>query len=222
MEIHKVKILAVRFVTHDVKQFIVEKPENYRFKSGQYTEVAINNEKWKGEFRPFTFTSIPDDKVLEFNIKKYEDDNGVTKEIHNLKVDEEFIIKEPMGSIEYKGEGFFIAGGAGITPFISIFRYLAKKNKISENKLFFSNKTWEDIIWEKELRGYFGENSFFTLTRENKKGYLSGRIDNDFLEKQINGFKKYFYICGPTRMVGEITSTLIRIGVNPDYIVVET
>jgi len=42
------------------------------------------------------------------------------------------------------------------------------------------------------------------------------------LEKQINGFKKYFYICGPTRMVGEITSTLIRIGVNPDYIVVET
>jgi ferredoxin-NADP reductase len=39
------------------------------------------------------------------------------------------------GAIEYKGEGVFIAGGAGVTPFIAILRQLQAENKIANNKL---------------------------------------------------------------------------------------
>jgi ferredoxin-NADP reductase len=56
-----------------------------------------------------------------------------------------------LGRIEYKGEGVFIAGGAGVTPFIAILRQLQAENKIANNKLIFTNKTANDIILKKNL-----------------------------------------------------------------------
>ena len=58
MKKYNVKILESFFVTHDVKSFIVERPENYEFKPGQATEVAINKDGWKDKKRPFTFTKL--------------------------------------------------------------------------------------------------------------------------------------------------------------------
>ena len=219
-----VKILATRFVTYDVKQFILEKPENYEFIPGNYTGVSINNPKWKSEERSFTFTSLPDDNVLEFTIKRYKERNGVTDAIHKLNPGDELIIKNPTGAIEYKGPGVFIAGGAGITPFIAILRNLAKENKLLGNVLIFSNKTHKDIILEREFKEYLGDNCIFTLTREDKtnSGYQNRKINESFLKDYIKDFSQRFYICGPSRMVGELTSILQKLGANPDSIVVET
>jgi len=47
-----------------------------------------------------------------------------------LVKEDELILHDVFGAISYMGEGVFIAGGAGITPFISIFRYLKLKNVI--------------------------------------------------------------------------------------------
>ena len=58
MEEHKVKIKRIAKVTHDVKRFVVEKPEGYSFESGQATEVAVNKKGWESARRPFTFTSL--------------------------------------------------------------------------------------------------------------------------------------------------------------------
>jgi predicted ferric reductase len=44
------------------------------------------------------------------------------KRIRKLKHGDELIIRDVWGAIEYKGEGVFIAGGAGVTPFIAILR----------------------------------------------------------------------------------------------------
>ena len=49
--------------------------------------------------------------------------NGISK----LKPGDDLIIRDVWGAISYKGEGVFIAGGAGVTPFISIFRDLKIK-----------------------------------------------------------------------------------------------
>ncbi|MCK7517280.1 MAG: hypothetical protein MZV64_05925 [Ignavibacteriales bacterium] len=52
-----------------------------------------------------------------------------------LKKDNELILHDVFGAINYKGEGVFIAGGAGVTPFISIFRYLQSKNEIGDMQI---------------------------------------------------------------------------------------
>ena len=112
--------------THNVKTFRVTKPPGFSFTPGQATDLSINKEGWKDNKHPFTFTCLPSDDYLEFTIKLYDNPQGVTNHLKSIKTGEEFEISEAWGAIEYKGEGVFIAGGAGVTPFISIFRHLNK------------------------------------------------------------------------------------------------
>src|SRR5918911_84291 len=163
---YTVKILDIAPVTHNVKRFRFEKPEGYHFNPGQATEVSINKSDWEEERRPFTFTCLNNDPFLEFTIKIYSDHNGVTNELGKLVLGDELIIRDVWGAIEYKGSGYFIAGGAGITPFIAILRQLRRENGLDGNKLFFSNKTERDIILEEELSAMLGKNAVYTITDE--------------------------------------------------------
>ncbi|MBN1168456.1 flavodoxin reductase [Candidatus Woesebacteria bacterium] len=223
---NKGRILFTGFVTHDVMRFIVEKPEGFEFTPGQATEVAIAKDGWEDKKRPFTFTSLADDEVLEFIIKGYPvkdnpEHSGMTEKLHTLKPGDELLFDDPWGTIEYKGPGVFIAGGAGITPFIAIIRDLKVKNKLKGNKLFFSNKTAKDIILEKELREAFGDELLLTLTREKLPGYSNGRINKNFLGKYVKRYDQNFYVCGPKKMVEDIKKILDSLGASSDSLVFE-
>src|SRR5665648_810453 len=120
MENHLVKIKSIKHITPDVLQIVTQKPDNYTFAPGQATEIAINKTGWKDEKRPFTFTSLPIDDFLQFTIKTYPSHKGVTNELLQAKKDDELILHDVFGAIAYQGEGLFIAGGAGVTPFLSL------------------------------------------------------------------------------------------------------
>lgn len=216
-----VKIISMQKVTHDVKHYRVEKPNGYTFEPGQATEVSINHPKWKEERRPFTFTSLNEWPHLEFTIKSYRDHDGLTNALDKLKTGDELILRDVWGAITYKGEGYFIAGGAGITPFIAIFRQLFHEKKIGTNELFFSNKTSDDIILEEELVEMLGDNAHFLVTKETDTIYESARIDKAFLLKNVKDFSKPFYICGPDKMVEEISGILKELGADPESVVFE-
>jgi ferredoxin-NADP reductase len=216
-----VSILGIKEVTHDVKSFRIEKPAGYQFVPGQATDVSINQPSWKEEKRPFTFTSLNDSPYLEFTIKRYPDHHGVTDQLHQLKPGDQLIIRDVWGAIEYKGPGYFIAGGAGITPFLSILRQLKKEGKAAGNTLFFSNKTSADIIYEQELSAILGDQAHFVLTKENKAGYQHGYINEDFIKQHIPDLTKHFYVCGPDPMIADIRTVLERLGVEPDTVVFE-
>ncbi|MBX3252987.1 MAG: flavodoxin reductase [Chitinophagaceae bacterium] len=218
---HIVKILSTRQVTHDVKSFRLEKPAGYTFIPGQATEVSINTDALKDEKRPFTFTSLQSDPFLEFTIKRYPDHKGVTDAMHTLKEGDELIIRDVWGAIEYKGAGFFIAGGAGITPFLAILRQLYQQHNLHGNTLFFSNKTQADIIDEAELKNMLGENAVFVLTKEAKPGYIKDYINEDFLKEHVRDFSKKFYICGPDAMISDIAGVLEKLGADAEAVVFE-
>ncbi|WP_158800150.1 FAD-binding oxidoreductase [Pedobacter sp. L105] len=216
-----VRILDIQQVTHNVKCFKFEKPSGFHFTPGQATDVSINKPGMEDEVRPFTFTSLGNEPYLEFTIKGYPDHHGVTEKLHQLQTGDELIIADAWGAIEYKGPGYFIAGGAGITPFISILRELHKENKIAGNTLFFSNKTASDIIYEKELVDILGDQAIFILSEEEKSGYLNGHIDEAFIEQHMPDHAKQFYICGPDPMVADMTKALEKSGIKADAVVIE-
>lgn len=220
-EEHKVKILGTQYVTHNVKRFTLTKPENYSFKPGQATDIVINLPGWKEERRPFTFTCLNDWDTLEFTIKIYPDHKGVTNQLSKLKPGDELIIHDVFGTIHYKGEGTFIAGGAGITPFIAIFRDLNRQEKIGDNKLFFSNRTTGDIILKEEFEKMLGKNFVNIISDEKNTPYIEGRIDEKFLGSHINNADQYFYICGPDPMVEAIHKDLKNLGIHEGKIVIE-
>ncbi len=222
MEEHIVKILSTEEVTHDVKRFRFEKPAGYSFIPGQATDVSINTPSLRNEKRPFTFTSLNSSDYLEFTIKIYSDHNGVTNELGKLKAGSELIIREVWGDISFKGEGVFIAGGAGITPFLSIFRELEYRKKIGGNILVFANKTREDIILESELQWLLGDSFINVLSEENLEGFSHGFITKEFLEAKIPLHSEHYYLCGPPPMMDLVLKDLGELGIRKDSIIMES
>lgn len=215
------RILQVAQVTHDVKSFKLEKPQGYSFVPGQATEVSINKPEFRDQKNPFTFTSLNEDPFLEFVIKIYSDHDGVTKALDHLHPGDELIIRDVWGAIQYKGPGVFIAGGAGITPFIAILRQLFKDRELEGNQLIFSNKTEKDIILKEELEQKLGDNFINTITHEESDTYHTGLIDKEFLKEHVDNFKQHFYVCGPPAFIDAITAALKELGAKPDTVVIE-
>jgi ferredoxin-NADP reductase len=131
------------------------------------------------------------------------------------------ILHDVFGAISYKGEGVFIAGGAGVTPFISIFRFLKSKNEIGDNKLIFANKTKGDIILKQEFENLLGVNFINILSAENTSGYAHGYITEEFLKANITKLNKRIYLCGPDPMMEAVEKQLLNLNVDPTSITKE-
>lgn len=221
MEEHIVRILDIAPVTHDVHRYRLEKPRGYAFTPGQATEVAINLPEWRQERRPFTFTSLNEWDHLEFTIKSYRDHPGVTDKLSTLKAGGELLLHDVWGAIAYKGEGTFIAGGAGVTPFIAILRQLQRDGQLGSNKLIFSNKTVRDIILKDEFESMLGANFYNTITHEPVEAYDHRLINKDFLKEIISDFSQHFYVCGPDAFTSAVTQSLQELGADPHALVFE-
>lgn len=221
MEEYIVKILRIDQVTHDVKRFQIEKPAGYSFIPGQATDVSVNTPEFRDRKNPFTFTCLTSAPYLEFTIKIYSSHNGMTNELGKLKPGDELIIRDVWGAINYKGKGIFIAGGAGITPFISILRNLQVTNEVAGNRLLFANKTKADIILEDEFRKILGTDFINILSDEKAEGYYHGFITEDFLKASIGDFSRNFYVCGPPPMMDAVLKQLANLGVAGNSITLE-
>jgi ferredoxin-NADP reductase len=218
---HIVKILETRFITHDVKRFVVERPKGYDFMPGQATDVSINHPDWKDNLHPFTFTGLREWENLEFTIKIYHNKKGMTHQLGKMNSGAELILHDVFGAIQYKGRGVFIAGGAGITPFIAILRDLYKRKQIRGNKLIFSNRAEDDVILEEELTQMLKEDFIKVFTRQHVIGFLDRRIDRNFLIENVPDFGVHFYVCGPDAFVKNINELLVELGANPEALVFE-
>lgn len=216
-----VKIISIEHITHDVLRVVTEKPQKFTFTPGQATEVSINKSGWEDEKRPFTFTSLPEDDYIEFTIKTYPSHKGVTNEFLHLEKNDMLILNDVFGTITYKGEGSFIAGGAGVTPFISIFRYLHAKNETGNNKLIFANKTKEDIILANEFEKLLGKNFINILSVEKAEGYAHGHITEGFLRDHLSESTNNVYICGPPPMMYTVEMQLADLKIDRKYIIKE-
>ena len=221
MKQHIVKIISIQHITHDVLKIVTEKPRNYNFTPGQATEISINKDDWRNEKRPFTFTCLPDETFLEFSTKTYPSHKGVTNELLKLKKNDELILHDVFGAIAYAGEGVFIAGGAGVTPFICIFRDLQAKNKVGDNVLIFANKMERDIILNEEFKKLLGKNFINILSDEKIAGYAHGLITEAFLKDYVTDPQKKIYICGPPPMMEVIEKILSKLQVDKKMIVKE-
>jgi propane monooxygenase reductase subunit len=216
-----VRILNIQQVTHDVRTYTLERPAGYRFEPGQATELSLDEEGFRDKKHPFTFTSLPDANFLEFTIKSYFNTgkDGMTERLFSYQTGQQLILRESWGTITYKGPGTFIAGGAGVTPFIAILRHLAVNGQLAGHRLIGSHRTVRDIILRDEFEGMDGLETLWTVTSDpDVAGVLHERIDADFLKRHIADFSQHFYLCGPDEMVKALRATLEGLGASADAV----
>ena len=218
---HKLAITRIEEITHDVRQLTFEKPDGFEFTPGQAAEVGIDKDGWRDADNPFTFTALPDWDTLQFTIKIYPEHDGLTEQIGKLEVGDRLIVGDPWGTIAYKGKGTFIAGGAGVTPFIAILRMLRERGELSGHRLIFANKREADIILRHEFEAMPGLEVIHVLSEENKNGFEHGLVDRQMLERLVGNTDQRFYVCGPPPMVDSVNEALEDLGADPDGLVFE-
>ncbi|QDP84506.1 flavodoxin reductase [Chryseobacterium sp. SNU WT5] len=214
------KIKSIEHLTHDVLCVVLEKPQGLTYMPGQAVDIGLNKPDWSEKKNCFTFTSLPEEDI-EFTIKTYPEHQGMTNELLSAKPGDEVLIYSPFGDIYFKGPGIFIAGGAGITPFIAILKKLEKQNQIDGNKLIFANKEKADIILEDHYHELLGKNFINVLSKEKIEGYEYGYISSELIKKYSEKQLKYYYLCGPPPMMKAVEEQLKALGITEEFIVKE-
>lgn len=202
---HRLTVRSIAPVTHDTYRLILPKPDGYAWKPGQATEIALDQEGWRDEKRPFTFVNDPKADTIELVIKSYPDHDGVTKRIAELQEGDALLLEEPWGAIHDEGPGVFLAGGAGITPMLGLLRARGRGEGVGRPglegcTLIFANKTRADIILREELEAMEGLKTVFPLSEEEADGHPHGHIDGALLDAHVSDWSQIFYVCGPPPM----------------------
>ncbi|MFP4115594.1 MAG: ferredoxin--NADP reductase [Candidatus Aenigmatarchaeota archaeon] len=213
--------------THDVRTFRLEPEENIEFTPGQYCLVSIvGSDKHRGVEKPFTYANSPTRDYVELTIKRMGD---FTTALHKLEQGEKLRLNGPRGqSLNFDEsvaeDTVFIAGGSGITPFMSMIRYAIDRDLENRMTLIFSNRTEKDIIFREELERIDSRDGFKvvnTLTDNWPEDWESetGLIDRELLERHVERpERKLWYICGPPPMIDAMEELLLEMEVPEEKI----
>jgi len=215
-------IAETRDEAHDVKTFVIEVAKRIAFAPGQYCMVSMpENKGFQEEWRPFTFVSIPEDEYIELTVKRM---GAFTTAMHNMHPGDKLRLKGPFGEQlnfdeSVKDDVVFVAGGSGITPFMSAMRFAASRNMPNRIILLYSNKTIDDIIYKDELEA-LGQRENITVTHSLTKRIpaqwkgIRGRLNKDAILNHVESPKKKLWdVCGPPPMVKSVREMLADVGV---------
>ncbi|WP_227625894.1 hypothetical protein [Geofilum rubicundum] len=91
--------------------------------------------------------------------------------------------------------------------------------KLSGNRLLFGNKRQRDIIMEKELRQWLGDDFVNVLSDEKVDGMAHGFMDEKLIKENRVGSK--VYVCGPPPMMDAVGDALKKMKVADEDVVTE-
>ncbi len=193
-------------------------------KAGQFASLSIKMQGGWSDPHPFSIANAPEEPILCLTIKKA---GPFTSAIPDLKPGTDVRCMGPIGlfckDIDAKPLAVMMAGGVGVTPFLSVLRHFKNAKAKNSVKLFWVNKTMEDAFATDEIRAMTKELALtvvYCLSRvEDVQGYYrqeypgvfyeKGRLTGDILKKYGAEKEASFYLCGPPPMM---ESTLAEAG----------
>ena len=210
--------------------FQFEKPAGFSFKPGQAIDVVLVDPPAgdaQSSRHAFSIVSAPFQGELVVATRMR--DSAYKRALKALPIGSRAKLEGPFGSLTLHNErtrpAVFIAGGIGITPFVSILRQAAEDRLPQQLLLLYSNRRPEDAAFLEELQQLEQQNKRFrlvaTMTEMGKSGRPwngeTGLIGEALVRRTVAGLPApVYYVVGPPAMVEAMRETLNKAGVDAD------
>lgn len=230
MRAHEVRLEGREEIAAGTMAFHFEKLAGFSFKPGQAIDLILMNppsaDAASGR-HTFSLVSAPFQSTLTIATRMR--DSAFKRALRALPIDSPARLEGPFGSLtlhsNHARPAVFIAGGIGITPFMSILRQAARDQLPQRLILLYSNRRPEDAAFLAELQELERCNKDFrlvaTMTEMHKSSLpwqgATGLIDRDLVISVSKGLAApIYYIAGPPSMVGDLRQTLAHAGIADD------
>jgi predicted ferric reductase len=189
------------------------------YRPGQFMIVQLIRDGKISEPHPFTISSPPTREDLSITVKSVGD---FTSTIGDTETSDRACVDAPYGVftfLRYDADDLvFISGGIGITPFLSMLRYMYDKGMDKRVTLLCANKTEQDIPCREELAKMAEEMASLKVVHVMSKQPdwpgERGYIDAPLLGRHVSDLERsHFFICGPPRMMDMVIAELSKLGV---------
>jgi len=235
---YTLKVAQIKRETEDTITLCFKQPglKKIKYQAGQYLTLIfrINGRRY---IRPYSFSSCPGiDTFLEVTVKRVL--NGVvSNHIHDIVNEGDSIeVMPPMGDFIFTGNGnistvFLWGVGSGITPLISIAKYVLNEDVNCNVHLVYGNRNADSTIFLNQIEELQAANSsrfqvthFHTRLVINKRNpqLVEGRINDEkalTIISQIQGLSSsVHYICGPSGLKESVNKALGIKGIDPKNI----
>jgi len=198
------------------------------FRAGQYVNVFVDVDGALTS-RPYSIASAPPPLGGTLDLTVRDKPGGFVAPylLHEVEVGDELETTGPEGSFYHEplidgDELVFLAGGSGVTPFMSIIRDALQRDLPLHIYLLYGSRTPDDVIYGRELAELAARHPHFDyalVISEPPPGdhegrpYRTGFLDAKLILGQIGSVKgKTFYICGPNAMYDFCLTALKELG----------
>lgn len=234
------KIVKIEKENEDTTSIYFTGPDMERFrnrKPGQYASIRVFKDGAWSAPHPFTLSSSPKDETLRMTIKR---SGEFTSSIPDIEPGTPIQCAGPFGQfckdIGTSKEIVMIAGGVGITPFLSVLRHFQETRADNAVTLFWANKGPNDAFAAKELEEFTKSLNLHVIhvfsrvapedqaaltapafddRRPGKISHEYGRLTQDIFLRHISSTNASFYLCGPPPMQQAVLEVLSSFGVDP-------
>ena len=219
------RLTAIAEVTPTVKSFALSLEGGHiDFSPGQYIDLFIDAPGFDGA-AGYSITSTPLERgAISIAVKKLPEAKFTIYLHEEAKVGERFYLVGPGGDFYYREEMgnslALIAGGIGITPLMSMIRYVNDARLDASVTLLYSARVPSELAFYDELRRIEAANPNircrFTVTQPQDEPWDGrvGRIDLEMMREHITNKESLFYICGPSELPADIKQSLRELGVD--------
>ena len=220
MPVIPVKIVEIKQATPTVKTLRLDlQGQSFTFHAGQWIDLYADIEGER-KVTGYTLTSSPHTKgFVEISVKT--GDNPVTRHIHEqARAGDTLHIDGGQGHTYYTrsmGDRLvLIAAGIGITPIISILRYVDEAGDIQAT-LLYSASIPQELLYLDEIEAIQRRNTRIRahlFTTQTRTMHRHGRIDEAALRELALTPGALYYVSGPKEMITDTVEALKRLGVN--------
>lgn len=213
----------------DVKSFRFTRPASFQYLPGQFLMVTIRigGEK-KTEY--FSISSSPtEEEYIEFT--KRITTHEFSTALDTLQVGDWAYLNGPYGEFTFTGEYptvVMIAGGIGITPYMSMIKFCTDRSVPAAITLLYGNRSEESIVFKEELDALMQRNSSLRVVHclsrpeEGWKG-RRGHLDLVTIQEEVPKYRDaVFYLCGPPALVEDLERVLLAQEIPEDRVHVES